>query len=195
MFDFFKRCFRRSNRQVSVRQVPHDQQEESRNIPPRYIPIESLFEGSEIPGTSEWIGQMAKIIQTMQGEQITWDKKKGVLGDCGHPIYGIDEKITDTGIQLGLGGICSDCKAEGKMGLYCSQCGSHCDGCGRNNVCSRHTKLFKDIDGQEQLLCPDCYKKADLERFFKKTMLVFLSPFIDHNPKPDSKNRRHYYDY
>lgn len=195
MFDFFKRRFRRSNRQVSVRQVPQDQQEDPRDIPPGYTPIESLFEGSEIPGTSEWIGQMAKVIQTMQGEQITWDKKKGIRGACGHMIFAIDEKITDTGIQSGLGGICSDCAEESDgLGLYCTACSSHCEGCGRKNICTRHTKLFKDINGQEHLLCPNCYKKADLERFFKKTLWVMLWPFLDHNHGSYFKDKRNYYD-
>jgi hypothetical protein len=195
MFDFIKRLFLRSRRPVSVQQIPREQQDESRDMPPRFTPIETLYEGSEIPGTREWVGEMAKVIQTLEGEQITWEKKKGVRGDCGHMIFAIDEKITVTGIQLGLGGVCFDCESEGKSGCYCSQCASHCDGCGRNNVCVSHTRLFKDIDGKEYLLCPSCFKKADLERFFKKTLLVFLSPFIDHNPKSDFKNRRNYYDY
>ncbi|MFC1604961.1 hypothetical protein ACFL5F_08040 [Planctomycetota bacterium] len=195
MFDFIKRLFRRSRRQVSVQQIPYEQQDESRDIPPRFIPIETLYEGSEIPGTKEWIGEMAKVIQTMQGEQITWDKKKGVRLDCGHLVFAIDERITNTGIRIGLGGVCSDCESERKAGLYCSQCGSHCDGCGRNNICTRHTRLFKDIDDQEQLLCPDCFKKADMEHFFKKTLLLILWPFLDHNQGSESQNRRNYYDY
>jgi len=195
MFDFIKRRFRRSRRRVSVQQVPHEQQDDSGDIPPRFIPIESLFEGAEIPGTSEWIGEMAKVIQTLEGEQITWEKK-GVRGCCGHMIFAVNEKITDAGIQAGLGGVCPYCAEESAgLGLYCSKCGSHCEGCGRNNVCTHHTRLFKDIDGNEQLLCPDCYKKADLERLFKKTLWVMLWPFLDHSRGSDFKNRRNYYDY
>lgn len=196
MLDFIKRLFRRSRRQVSVQQKPHEQQEEPRDVPPEYTPIETLYEGSEIPGTKEWIGEMAKVIQTMQGEQITWERKKGIRGACGHMIFAIDEKITDTGIRIGLGGACPYCVEESKgLGFYCTQCESQCEKCGRKNICVRHTKLFKDIDGNEQLLCPDCYKKADLELFFKKTLWAMLWPFFDDNQRSDFKNRRNYHDY
>ena len=195
MFNFIKRLFRRSRQPASVQQIPREQQDEPRDIPLPFRPIETLYEGSEIPGTREWIGEMAKVIQTLEGEQITWQRKKGVRAACGHMIFAVDEKITDTGIQRGLGGACPDCAKESEsLGLYCSQCANHCDGCGRNNICVRHTRLFKDIDGHEQLLCPDCYKKADLERFFKKTLLVLLSPFLDPDHGSDSKKRRDPYD-
>jgi len=194
MFDFFKRLFRRSRRPASVQQIPREQRDESRDMPPGFTPIETVYEGTEIAGTREWIGTWARVILTPEGEQITWEKEKGVRCDCGHLIFAKYEKITETGIQIGLGGVCSDCESEGKSGVYCSRCASHCDGCGRNNICVRHTRLFKDIDGHEQLLCPDCYKKADLERFFKKTLLVLLSPFLDRDHGSDSKKRRDPYD-
>lgn len=201
MFDyikgFIKQLFRRSRRSVTVQPIPHEQNDESHNVPSQYIPIETQFEGSEIPGTQEWIGEMAKVIQTVEGEYITWERKKGIQGACGHMIYGIDEKITETELQLGLGGICKYCgnPEKNKIGLVCSRCVSHCDSCGTRSICTTHARPFTNIDGEERLLCPDCRSKAGLERFFKKTLLATLWPLLDHNRPSDSQKRRDDYDY
>jgi hypothetical protein len=194
---FFKAFFRRSRRQVTVRQVHHSQQEQSRDLPPHFIPIETITEGSAIPGTNEWIGDIAKVLQTLQGEQVTWERKKGIQADCGHMIFGIHEEITETGIQRGLGGICDYCRAESEdtLGLYCSQCTSHCDNCGKHNICVRHTRLFEDAAGQKRLLCPDCLAKAELDKFFKKTVLTLLWPFLDHNRTRNSEKGKNHYEY
>jgi len=185
LLKFIKRFFKRSRQQVQ--HVPHEQHNESCNTPPPVIPIESLYKGADLPDFSDWVGEIAKVFQTFDGDQVTIDRKKGIRCDCGHIIYSIDPKITETGFQHGLGGVCDFCQTEGKSGLYCSQCGSYCEKCRKNNVCVSHTRLFKDIDGQEQLLCPDCYKKADTERFFKKTLSAMLWPFLENNDQNNSK--------
>jgi hypothetical protein len=46
-------------------------------LPPNYIPIETLIEGQEIPGTNRWVGEVAKVFQTPAGEPITIDRGKG----------------------------------------------------------------------------------------------------------------------
>jgi hypothetical protein len=169
------------------------------NLPPGNIPIETLYEGQEIPGTSHYVGNIAKIFQTMSGEQVTYDQKKGVRCGCQHNIFSIDEKVTPTGIQRGLGGTCVYCAAEAaelfklnlisqqqaeQLSLYCSQCASHCDGCRRTDICRRHAQKFEDVDGKTILLCPACLKKANNEKIFNKTLAMLLLPFVEHKRKP-----------
>jgi len=185
LFKFIKQLFKRSRQQVQ--HVPHEQHDESCNIPPRVIPIETVYEATELPGSSDWIGEIAKVFQTFDGDQVTLDRKKGIRCDCGHTIYQIDEEITTTSIKYGLGGECSDCKAEGKSGYFCSQCKSHCQKCNRKDLCAHHTQSFTDINDKEWDLCPACYKKADTERFFKKTLSVMLWPFLENNNQNNSK--------
>ena len=174
------------------------------NLPPGYNVLETQVRGRGVPGTSYcWIGEVASVWQTPTGEMVTCERGKGELCGCGHHAFSQEEIVTETGVHRGIGGTCHDCSAEAKdklarneislqqaerQSLYCTQCASHCDGCGRHNLCSRHTKLFTDADGQQQLLCPDCIAKADRKKFFKQTAAVFNWLLAD-DDKSSKSNR------
>lgn len=210
MFDFIKRFFKRPKQNV----VEHQPQSEVSphhcdTLPPRCIPIESSYDLKRIPGTTLDVGIIAKVLQASNNELITYNQPKGIRPGCGHHIYTIDEVVTPESTCLGLGGLCPYCSLEAaellnhnlislqqaeEMSLFCSQCASHCDGCRRINICRRHSQQFKDLDGRVILLCPDCLKKADKERFFQKTLSILLAPFVDHKRLP-SAQERDYYDY
>ena len=210
MFRFLKRFFKRSKQNI----VAHQPRPEERsyywdNLPPGFVPIDSLYDLREIPGTTLTIGSVAKVFNTPDNEQVTHDFKKGTRLGCGHSIFTINQMVTPECTEIGLGGQCLDCSLEAAelynknlvslqiaeaMSLFCSQCASHCDGCRRTNICLRHSQQFKDLDGRVILLCPDCLKKADKEKFFKKTLSIMLAPFVDYKRLPPSQ-RRDYYDY
>jgi hypothetical protein len=146
----------------------------------------------------------------MNGELITFGMEIGIRCGCGHHIYGIDEIVTPHGIQRGLGGQCAYCSLEAaallnqnlislqqaeEHSLYCSGCASHCDSCRRANICLRHAQQFQNLDGTILLLCPDCLKKAEQDKFFKKTLAVMLSPFVDYRRLPPNQRRYSNEDY
>jgi len=210
MFNFIKRIFQRPEQNVVDRQTrPEVSPHNCDTLPPGCIPIESSYDMNRIPGTTLDVGTIAKVLQASNDELITYNQAKGIRPGCGHHIYTIDEVVTSESIRPGLGGLCPYCSLEAaellnqnlvslqqaqELSLYCSKCASHCDGCGRNNICSRHSQQFEDLDGRVILLCPDCMKKAEKDKFFKKTLNIMLSPFIDYRRLPPSQERD-YYDY
>jgi hypothetical protein len=143
------------------------------NLPPGWQAIETQVSGQNIDGTSCWVGEEARVIQGPGGHLLTCERGRGLRLGCGHYVYGTQERITPTGVLAGIGGVCHYCSLEvEELGstlsareaeaakIYCTGCTSHCDGCGRRNLCSRHTKEFTDIEGKKYLLCPTCRKKA-----------------------------------
>jgi len=98
--------------------------------------------------------------------------------------------------------MCWDCAAEAgdlvnrnalsagqaeAMSLYCSQCASYCDGCGRHNLCTRHTKLFADSDDRQLRLCPQCSLKADRKKLFKQTIAAVSWLFAEDDKSSQAK--------
>ena len=176
-------------------------------LPPGYIPIESSHELKRIPRTTLDVGVIAKVFQSPNNELITYNRPMGIRPGCGHHIYEIDEIVTPESVHHGLGGLCPYCSLEAaellnqnlislqqaeELSLYCSKCASHCDGCGRNNICVRHSQRFEGLDGKVILLCPGCMKKAEKDKFFKKTINIMLTPFIDYKRLPSSQERDDY---
>jgi len=183
--------------------------QEAFNLPPDFTPIKSSYDLRPIPDTSLFIGTASRVGQTSSNELITCDQTKGIRGGCGHDIVVIDEIVNPNSTHRGIGGRCSDCAAEAAekrrlnlisqqeyeaLQLFCSQCASHCDGCRRTDICWHHAQEFKDLDGKVLLLCPACLKKADHEKFFKKTLAIMLSPFVDHKRLQDPFSGRNGYE-
>jgi hypothetical protein len=192
ILDFIRRFaqfFRNRQQPVVRRQEPAPEEPRfTDDLPPLYAPIETQVSGQHLDGTSRWVGEDARVVQAPSGEIITCTRLRGVRCGCGHFIYTVLTRITETGILAGIGGTCPYCASEAEdlvqrnavsasqaeaLQLYCAQCASHCDGCGRQNLCRRHTAVFTDADGRQQLLCPDCLAKADRKKFFKQTVAFF----------------------
>jgi len=188
LFDLLRR-HRRPSDIASTPVVPHGNDPydppSADDLPPGFVPIETQISGQHIDGTTRWIGQDARVGQMPNGELITCERTRGVRCGCGHIVYSVHETVTQTGIHAGIGGICWDCAAEADdlvkrnavsagqaeaMSLYCSQCASHCDGCGRQNLCTRHTKLSTDADGRQLRFCPKCSLNADRKKLFRRTI-------------------------
>ncbi len=179
------------------------------NLPPGFVPIETQISGQHIDGTGRWIGQDARVGQMPSGELVTCERTRGVRCGCGHIVYSVQETITQSGIHAGIGGICSDCAAEADdlvkrnalspgqaeaMSLYCSRCASHCDNCGRHNLCSRHTRLLINADGKQQQLCPECLARADRKRLFRQTIATVGWLFAEDDKSSLPKREGGYYD-
>jgi len=197
--------FRRPRHSVTTRCVqPDEPSYDVNNLPPGVVPIESSYDLSRIPGTMLDVGAIAKLLQTSGNELVTLNQKIGVRGGCGHHIFVIDEVINQNSVQRGLGGTCPYCSLEAaellnqnlislpqaeQMSLYCSRCASYCDGCRRGNICLRHAQQFQSLDGTILLLCPDCLRKAEQDKFFKRTLAMMLTPFVDYNRLPPPTQR------
>jgi hypothetical protein len=179
------------------------------DLPPGFILIETQISGQTIDGTGRWIGQDARVGQMPSGELITCERTRGIRCGCGHIVYSAHEIATQTGTYAGIGGICPDCATEAgglvaqgvisasqaeAMALYCTQCASHCDGCGRHNLCSQHTRMFQEMDGRQQQLCPECLKKARSKKLFKQTLATMARLFAEDDERPGPKQRESYYD-
>jgi hypothetical protein len=176
------------------------------NLPPGLTPIESLYEMHPIPGTNLSIGKVEKVLQATDGELTTYSQTIGIRCGCGHEVFSVDQTERQGGAPGRLSR-CPYCAIEAatllnqnlisvqqaqQMVLHCPMCESHCDGCGRKNVCCRHTTPFQDVDVRSGtlLLCPDCLRKAEREKFFNKTLAVMFSPFVDYNHLPPPREKR-----
>lgn len=196
-----------AKKQPSV--VPHrieqDDSEPASDLPPDFIPIETQISGQDIDGTGRWVGQDARVGQEPDGHVIMCERGRGLRCGCNHFIYDVQPKQTATGAYPGLGGVCHYCRLEADdlvrrdlispsqaevMSLYCSDCASYCGGCGRRDLCSRHTARFQDADGTEQRLCPDCLKQARSKRMFKQTVAVVMSLFAEDDRTSQLRSRR-----
>jgi hypothetical protein len=162
---------------------PQDPQSDD-NPPPGCILIETQVHRQEVPGTSLWVGEIARVLQTPTGELVTQELKKGVRCGCGHRVFSLEETVTENGIQYGIGGTCHYCSADAQdllrhhkislqeaeeNSLYCTQCSASCADCNRRNLCSRHANSFTDINKKKRPLCPECQAKAKRDKFFRKT--------------------------
>jgi hypothetical protein len=180
------------------------------DLPPGYVPIETQISGQDIDGTCRWVGQDARVVQAPSGELITCQRVRGVRCGCGHIVYAVQEKITETGVLAGIGAECGDCSREAEdlvkrnaisafqaeaMALYCSRCASRCDSCGRHNLCSRHARLFTDAAGEKQLLCPDCLRKAGRKKLFKQTLATMAWLLSEDDRSSKSSRPGDPYDY
>jgi hypothetical protein len=212
LFDFFRRARRRAaNPPVPV--VPHriepDDPLPAEDLPPGFIPIETQISGQDIDGTHRWIGQDARVGQMPSGELVTCERTRGVRCGCNHFVSSLHERTTETGVLAGIGGVCHYCELEADdlvkrniispfqaeaMKLYCTQCASHCDGCGRKNLCSRHTSVFQDSEGRQQQLCPDCLKKARSKKLFKQTLATMARLFAAEEEPSQPKQQGPYHD-
>ena len=169
------------------------------SLPPGFVPIESLYDMAQIPGTSRHLGPQLRIFETPSQELITANRRTGIRCGCGHLVYRIEQRVTPEAVEEGVGGVCLDCTGEAEdllkqglitigqaeeMALYCSDCASHCRQCLRSNLCIRHTRIFQESATSYIPLCSACYEKAQRRRLLKQTITTVLAPFIDQRRLP-----------
>ena len=211
MFDSLKRLFGRQRQAVNRRSLPPKQYSyDVNNLPLGSVPIESSFDLTPVPGTMLQVGPVARVFQTSTNELVTAQQTVGIRLRCDHHVYSVHQIITAGGVQPGIGGVCDDCRLEAaalaarnlilphqidEFSLYCTMCASHCDACGRKNICIRHTQQFQSPEGQILTLCPTCLKQAEHDNFFRKVLSVMLAPLIDHRHLPDHTERTDRYGY
>ncbi len=173
------------------------------DLSPGFTGIETQISGQPIDGTVRWIGQDARVGQMPNGEMVTLERERNIRCGCGHLASSLEEVVTPNRIYRGIGGICHDCDVEAQelrsrnavslaqadgLSLYCTRCASHCDNCGRQNLCKRHTRTFTDAQGQK-LLCPECFKKAERKRLFYQTVNAATWLLADDNTSSKSRRR------
>ena len=173
---------------------PQQEPEDFVGLPPGFVPIESLCDMDQIPGTSRHIGSQLRIFQTPAPELVTANRRTGIRAGCGHPVFRIQQMVTPNGVEEGIGGFCRECELEASQllqqqvitmaraeerALFCTACASHCDGCLRCDLCLRHTRLFQEPAGGLIPLCSVCYEQAEKERFLNKIITTAMLPFIN----------------
>jgi hypothetical protein len=201
IFQAFGRLFGRRRPMPIVRRVEYGQPDEPRVDP--YSPaveIESSHELISIPGTELQMGMIEKLLETASGGLIRVQQKIGIRFGCGD--FGF--QAIPEGPIPGLGGQCPHCLNEAmlslrlglisamqvnSLSLYCSNCASRCDSCGRK-LCRRHTSQYLDPSGQRILLCPDCLKHMQQDRAFQSALSIVFAPFISHNETNTQSPRR-----
>jgi hypothetical protein len=204
-FSKLKECLRwfvrRRNNPVRV-VPPHDTDFD--NPGPQCRPVESFYNRIPIPGTGDYIGDGAKVLETPSGEVVTINERKGIQLGCGDIIYGFDTIKTDIWMQRGLGALCRDCEKERAkdvvanrilpevartLSFFCSQCRGYCEECRRTDICLRHSRKFIDLDGTISYLCPDCLRKAKIAKLLRE-LFPFLYTGHDRLPPPSQQPPR-----
>jgi hypothetical protein len=152
------------------------------------IEIETSFQGTTIPGTSLQIGVMDKVLESESNGLIRLQEHIGKQFGCGNFVF----QTTPNGTVPGLGGQCPFCLSEAmlalrsglisaiqvhSLSLYCTNCASRCDACGKN-MCRRHTIQSADSNGQVIRLCSDCHKAIQQNHMFQTALSIILGPFI-----------------
>ena len=189
----------RSRPQAETHSFSREESQDFSNLPPGFVPIESLYDMAQIPGTSRHLGAQLRIFETPGQELTTANRRIGIRCGCGHLIYRIEQRVTPEAVEQGVGGACLDCTGEAEdllkqglisisqaeeMALYCTDCASHCQHCLRSNLCIRHTRIFQESATSHIPLCSVCYEKAQRQRFLKQTITTVLAPFIDQHRLP-----------
>lgn len=143
------------------------------DLPPGCTPIDSVIEGTKIPGTEILVGNMSRVIETNRQERIEFNQRRGGRGSCGHMFFNISE-ISGTCIpcleeayQLYSQGLISQQQAE-QYPFYCHKCASYCMNCFSQRLCARHTKLFQEPTGRIIPLCPACHEQLTHKSLFGK---------------------------
>lgn len=154
-------------------QVPHG----IFNLPPDWMPIDSVIDSTQIPGTDSGVGTAARVIETDRQERIEFNQRRGIRTGCRHLVYSADQ-IAGSCPLCEM--ICFEMVSQGLMtksqaderSLYCVQCASYCSGC-FISICAAHTQLLPGPDGRFLPVCTVCYEKLT-----KKSLIVKAISFI-----------------
>jgi len=164
-------------------------------VAPACVPIESVCDMVNIPGTTLYMGSIGRVVQSWTNEVATLTERRGQRLGCGHVVFNIHEYVTPTGVYRGVGNQCPYCTAEAvsllnenritlpqaeAMSLCCSRCARSCHSCGRNNLCARHVGLVDAPDaGGSISLCVDCLATWKRRRLWHTVVAIILAPFVD----------------
>lgn len=153
-----------------------DQRPDIFDLPPGCTPIDTVIEGTRIPGTDIFIGKAARVVETNRSERIEFNFEQGFTAGCTHSIYEREE----------IGGTCPICQSEllplKNQGLiserqfyersqYCVCCASFCMSCFRR-ICAIDTRLYQCPDGKYIPLCKTCHKQLTQSLFGKLISLI-----------------------
>ncbi len=146
-----------------------------------------------IAGTSINFGHISSVNIDENGNAISNRQSQGHILGSGILVSNLNPTIKDD-IQLpGVGGVCHYCKQQSflllqenlisledaqRMSLFDSNSGSQCDGCGRKDLCTKHSRPYSNSDGQIISLCPDCTIAAEKSRQMSMVLNILLSPII-----------------
>lgn len=195
---------RRSSQQADQPYIP---------LPPEATPVierdipQLLYEETdinihEIAGTSIGFGTIQSTMIDHDNRATDQTKRQSQILGSGRVVSRVEPEIIDGTHRPGVGGVCCFCQAEAisalqagvispqqaeLRSLFDTKSASHCDGCGRRDVCVRHSRPFKTEDGAEVLLCVDCMKAATRQQWTNRAVNILLTPFLEKPQLPSGE--------
>lgn len=165
---------------------------------------EASTDAETIAGTQISFGTVEKTTVDQNGNT-THDRRRvgHLLGD-GRLVTSLESRIEDGQYRPGVGGLCRFCLDEAipeleaglisheelqRRALFSTDSAAQCEGCGRKDVCDRHCRPLKRLDGTEPRLCPACTKAAAREDRDQRSLYTLLSPFLEQKKLPPSDNQ------
>jgi hypothetical protein len=185
-----------------VRPVDYGRADQRRIDPySRAVGIEATYQLTSIHGIPPLqIGPTDRVLESETDGLTRIQQQNGIQPGCGDIVL----QASPNGTIPGLGGQCIDCLEEAVlknqqglisveqvyiMSLYCSNCASRCDACGKN-MCRRHTIQSADPDGRTIRLCSNCHKTIQQNRILQSALSVVFGPFMcqpDSNIEPTKR--------
>ena len=156
--------------------------------------VERHFERHAVPGTSIETGWQEQAVLDQTGQLVEGREVLYLRTGCGHFVSHLDAPGPAAGQGAGIGGSCLFCRGElaaafdrGEipltdveiLSLFCTSCAAPCDGCGRRNICCRHSLPVQTPDGRSIRLCPECREASAKKQFLDRVLRVCLMPFVE----------------
>ena len=213
--NLFKNWFARTPQQASQPYIPQPpEQTDPSSMPPRrqsqdqtppndVCYRETVANERRIWGTSIVFGENSSVVMDNQQEAMEFHGQRSYILGSGRVVSHMEPTFVGDQLMPGVGGICYFCRLEALtalqsglitpqeaelQSLFDTESASQCDGCGRRDVCTRHSRLYPAPDGQTMHLCVACAEAAQRGQWMRQALDILLQPFLeDEPPSPDQK--------
>lgn len=162
---------------------------------------ENVTHEHNILGTPLTFGERITLMVDQNQNATEYHGKISYILGSGLVVSQLESKIIDGKTMPGVGGRCWFCHQEAVsafqaghislqdaqlMALFDTESAGHCDKCGRQDVCSRHSRPFPGPNGQPFNLCAACSASILHEQENQRFMDILLFPLMEEDP-PSSK--------
>ena len=160
---------------------------------------ETEMDVHSIAGTSVRFGSVHSLTLDQNNRASDQVQRQSYILGSGRVVSRVESQVVDGRLLPGVGGVCGFCQKEAiaalQAGLISPQQAellslvdtesiSHCDGCGRRDVCTRHSRPFPTADGGAILLCVDCAENAVRQLRTNRAIGLLLAPFLERPQLP-----------
>jgi hypothetical protein len=157
-------------------------------------PIERHYERHTIAGTPIELGFQEQALLDQTGQLVQGREFLYIRLGCGHLVSRLDTSGPAAGVGVAIGGTCPFCQSElapsfekgqiplvefETLSMFCANCAAPCDGCGRRNICCRHSLAVPAPDGRTVRLCPACREASGRKQLVNKILSIAIGPFVE----------------